>query len=244
MKIKSTIVVAAAAGSAFAPNAQAADLPVKAPQMTPAPAWNWTGFYIGGHLGAAWQRASTTGTYLDGTTPRPFTNSTDHTGFAGGGQIGYNWQSGMFVYGLEADITALSGSDTASQQVVDATVTSTNKIDWIGTVRGRLGVTIAGNTLVYATGGFAYAQVKNTHTETNGARLATWQDDSIRTGYAVGGGIEHMFAPHWTVRAEGLYVDLGNETVSNFSGVCTNGCLPVTFKNKATIARAALNYKF
>jgi len=65
MKIKSSIVVAAAAGTAWAPNASAADLPVKAPAKIVADPWYWTGFYVGGHLGAAWQRGRTTGAYVD-----------------------------------------------------------------------------------------------------------------------------------------------------------------------------------
>jgi len=253
VKIKSSIVIAAAAGSAFAPNAQAADLPMKAPAMTAAPAWSWTGLYIGGHLGAAWQRGRTTGAYTDVVIgPVAFDNKANTTGFIGGGQIGYNWQSGIFVYGLEADISGLSGSDTASQVVFSAsgfpiTMTSSSKIGWLGTVRGRLGATIGGNTLVYATGGLAYGSVTNTHSENFPAAgtLATWEDHSTRTGYAVGGGVEHMFAPHWTVRAEGLYVDLGKTTLGQpNTGICSNGCQPVTFKNEAIIARAAVNYKF
>jgi outer membrane immunogenic protein len=256
MKIKSTIVVAAAAGSAMAPNAQAADMPVKAQKMTPAPTWNWTGLYIGGHLGVAWQDARTTGAYVDdAATSHAFNNRTGDTGFLGGGQIGYNWQWGNFVYGVEADISKLSGSGVAAQTVAIAAAaggpaveTSTNETRWIGTVRGRLGAVFNGNNLIYVTGGWAYGRVSNTHTEflpANGPTTATWVENSTRSGYAIGGGIERMITNNWMVRVEGMYIDLGDNTVGTpNTGTCPNPCVPVVFENKATIARAAVNYKF
>jgi len=255
MKIKSSIVVAAAAGSAMAPNAQAADLPVKAPKITADPVWNWTGFYVGGHLGAAWQRARTTGAYVDdiGNTRLGFENRTGDVGFMGGGQIGYNWQHGMFVYGLEADISDLNGSGTAATTVLSGGIlpvvmTSSNKIDWIGTVRGRLGATFFGNNLIYVTGGWAYGSVTNTHSEfvaAAGPLTATWQEHTTRNGYAVGGGIEHMITPNWIVRLEGMYVDLGKKTLSTpNTGSCVVVCDPVEFSNKASMLRGAINYKF
>jgi outer membrane immunogenic protein len=250
MKIRSSIAIAAAAGSAVAPNALAADMSVKARPQVAAAAWNWTGFYVGAHLGAAWQEGRAAGTYADFPSARyPFNNKTSPTGFVGGGQIGYNWQSGIFVYGLEADISGLSGSGTASQVVAPGAIvmTSTNVINWLGTIRGRAGVTIGGDTLVYATGGFAYGRVTNTHTEfdSGAPNTATWQEQGNRSGYAVGGGIEHMFGAHWTVRLEGLYVDLGKKTLgAQTTGVCDFICLPVTFQNEAIIARGAINYQF
>src|SRR3974390_1275525 len=102
----SGIAAAAAAGGA-----QAADMPMKAaPAPIPPAAPSWTGFYIGGNLGAAWQQAHSAGTGYGVTCcPTlelfPISNSTTHTGLIGGGQIGYNWQNGSAVYGVEADIS-------------------------------------------------------------------------------------------------------------------------------------------
>ena len=250
MKIKSSIVVAAAAGTAWAPNASAADLPVKAPAKIVADPWNWTGFYVGGHVGAAWQRGRTTGAYVDDPGARHgFDNRTGDVGFMGGGQIGYNWQRGMFVYGLEADISGLQGSGIGGTTLNTASVamTSSNKIDWIGTVRGRLGATFFGNNLIYVTGGWAYGNVTNTHTEfaPQIPVTATWQERTTRSGYAVGGGVEHMITSNWIVRLEGMYVDLGRKTLSSpNTGACVNTCDPVVFSNKATMLRGAINYKF
>ena len=247
MKIKSSIVVATAAGAALAPNAYAADMPVKAPKVSAFQAWQWTGFHVGVHLGYAWQSAESLGTYFDGATPAAVNHLSKADGFVGGGQIGYNWQSGMFVYGLEADISYLSGSGTATstQNVDEFVFTSTNRVNWLGTVRGRLGAVLNGNTLIYVTGGWAFAGVKNDHSEVevNSTNVATWTDHSTRSGYAVGGGIEHMINPAWTVRVEGLYADLGDETVSPV-GTCNTTCAPVTFSNEVLMVRGALNYKF
>src|SRR5438309_1357546 len=150
----SGIAVAAATGGA-----QAADmgLPVKAaaPPL-PAAAPTWTGFYIGGNLGAAWEQAHTdgTGVYSCCFNNFPISNSTTHTGFIGGGQIGYNWQNGNAVYGLEADISGLGGSGSVTQPYGNSfngkAATTTNKIDWLATFRCRLGLAV-NNSLVYAT---------------------------------------------------------------------------------------------
>ena len=252
MKIKSSIVIAAAAGSTVAPNAEAIAQPRNTQNVVASPAWTWTGFYVGGHLGAAWQKGENNGAYFDGGTQFPFYNATSHTGFMGGGQIGYNWQSGIVVYGLEADISTLTGNGGSATQSflhpggVAVSQTSSNNIEWFGTVRARLGFTFGTNTLVYATGGWAYGHVKNTHTQREDAAFsATWSESKIRGGYVAGGGVEYMFAPNWTVRAEGLYVNLGENTLAKpNTGTCDEGCMPVTFTNKVGIARAGINYRF
>lgn len=246
MKIKSTIVIAAAAGSALAPVATQAE-PVRA---KPVMASSWTGWYAGVHLGAAWQNVSATGTYIDSGVVGAISNSANRVGFIGGGQIGYNWQSGSMVYGWEADVSGLSGTASASQTIpLNSTlVTSSGGISWLATFRGRLGTTVTPDTLLYATGGLAVGGVRNTLSETGDlGGTATFTDNSTRAGYAVGGGIEHMLNAKWTVRAEAIYVDLGKRTESSFTGTCGGGigvCNPIEFKNNATILRAAANFRF
>ncbi len=250
MKIKSSIVMAAAAGSAFAPNAQAADMPVKGPRVSPAPAWSWTGFYVGAHLGYAWQKNATSGTYEDGGDLFPFNHSSNPKGFLGGAQIGYNWQSGKFVFGVETDITGIGGNKAAVSSLNtpdEVVVTSNNRIKWVGTARGRLGVTVGPRTMVYGTGGLAYGRVKQDHSEfsADGPDLATWNSGKTKTGYAAGGGIEHAVRDNVTLRLEGLHVDLGDTTLAtNNTGTCDTFCHPVTFKNKATMVRAGVNVRF
>ena len=249
MKIKSTIVMAAAAGAACAPNAQAADLPAKAPQVTTfAPAWSWTGFYVGGHVGYGWQKNGTSGAYVDGPV-FPFDHASNPAGVLGGGQIGYNWQYGSLIYGVEADVSVLSGSGTSTTFLDggDATATSHNRIQWLGTLRGRLGFAVAPRTMIYGTGGLAYGEVEHNHTLADAdGNTALWSSSKIKTGYAAGGGVEHAVLNNVTLRLEGLYVDLGDTTfATQTSGVCSDPpCRPVTFSNKATLVRGGINVKF
>jgi outer membrane immunogenic protein len=249
VKIKSTIVVAAATGASLAPSAANA----APPQTSAAPVWSWTGFYVGAHIGGAWQdnqtQGRTQGAYVGDTIWFPFGNKTTPSGFIGGGQVGYNWQSGAFVYGLEADISDFSGSQSTSQSagptLTPVTVTSQNQIGWVGTVRGRVGVTVVPQAVLYVTGGWAYGNVSNLHSEAGGGAIANWQENATRSGYAVGGGLDYMIAPHWIVRIEGMYVDLGSKTLNApNSGACVNLCDPVIFSNTATMVRGAVNYKF
>jgi outer membrane immunogenic protein len=255
MKIKGSVALAACASSAFATDGAVAQSQPLSWGPPPGQAWSWTGFYIGAHLGQAWNQQQTGATYFD---PPAFTrsvvNDTSANGFIGGGQIGYNWQTGMAVFGIEADISGLSGGTRIVAQTfdiggVDNTFTSRNEIEWIGTIRGRGGVTI-GQALIFGTAGFAYGSVSNLNTETSVAAgtSATAREQTTRTGYVIGGGIEYMFSPNWTARLEGLFVDLGTKAV-NPVGTCSAvgtaaSCVPVTFSNETTIARAAINFKF
>ena len=115
---KKGFLLATSAGFAFAPMAHAADMPapvLKAPAALPPPAPIWTGFYIGGHLGSAWQQAQNTFATSSGYFfPFSTTPTTTATGVIGGGQIGYNWQHGNYVWGIEADGSWLSGTGTAT----------------------------------------------------------------------------------------------------------------------------------
>src|SRR3954453_11855415 len=162
--------VLAALGSA---SALAADLAPraysKAPMMA-APVSTWQGFYIGGNVGYGWGRGNTSSTgglggFID---IAPWSNDTNPKGVLGGAQIGYNWQAGSFVTGLEADIqgAGIKGSfkspffDLDTNSVVPGEFISANqKLSWFGTVRGRLGVTVTPDLLLYGTGGLAYGQV-------------------------------------------------------------------------------------
>jgi outer membrane immunogenic protein len=255
MKIKGSVALAACAGSAFATDGALAQSQPLSWGPPPGQAWSWTGFYIGGHLGHAWQQNQTGATYLDlPAFTVPVVNDTSASGFMGGGQIGYNWQAGMAVFGIEADISSLSGGRTVSQTAliggVDNTFTSRNEIEWIGTIRGRAGMTIGGRALLYGTGGFAYGSVSNVNTESSviAGTSATAREQTTRNGYVLGGGLEYMFSPSWTVRVEGLFVDFGTRAV-NPTGTCAGAgtaasCAPVTFSNDATIARAAINFRF
>jgi outer membrane immunogenic protein len=226
--LASAAVICLAAGSA----ASAADLPArpytKAPMM--AAPYNWTGFYAGVNAGYAFGRESSTLTGLGVAG----TGSVDYDGLFGGGQIGYNIQYGMWVWGIEADIqgSSIGGRQNAIAAGLGAAAVS-NKMDAFGTIRGRLGFAYD-RFLPYVTGGFAVG--RNTLT-VGGAAL---EETATHTGWTVGAGIEHALRDGWTVKAEYLHVDLGSEDyLSAFAPLAS-----ASANMRLHIVRAGLNYRF
>lgn len=211
------ILVASLSSAAFA-----ADLPVKAPAgyLAPEPVVTWTGFYIGANAGYGWADVGTSGT------------SNNLQGFIGGGQLGYNWQTGAFVLGVEADFQVANEkrSDTASILGVDFTVDQ--KIQWFGTARGRLGYAF-GPTMLYVTGGAAWQNYKLSVS----ALGASVDDNTTKVGWTAGAGVEWMFAPHWSTKVEYLYMDTGDTDVTLFGTT-------FTARAKNSIARLGVNYHF
>jgi outer membrane immunogenic protein len=206
----STALSLVAASSAFA-----ADLPVKAP-YAPAPLPSWTGFYAGVNLGGGWANTN------DGL------GSGDLTGFVGGGQVGYNWQLGQFVLGIEGDFqgTTQKKTDTVGAISVE------QKLPWFATLRGRLGYA-PGPVMFYVTGGAAWANYELS-ASSGGLSIS---DNSTQSAWTVGGGVEWMFLPHWSTKVEYLYVDTGDKNVTLF-GVTGNA------RAQDNIVRVGLNYHF
>jgi outer membrane immunogenic protein len=263
MKKLTIIGVALLAGTTLASAADLGRLPAKAPPIVPAPVWNWTGFYIGAHAGYGFgsdDSVDTTGqapgniaNVLGGA--RPASVTLDRDGFIGGGQIGYNWQfAPNWLLGIEADISYTDIRETTNVVTLPLAGPGTlnnsfsSRLEYLGTVRGRIGY-VFDRTLVYATGGLAYGDVRNSVNffGTAGQLQFTGSTSGIETGYTVGGGIEHAFLPNWTVKGEYLYYDLGRDTVnvavipgSGGGGTGYNS----TFKNDGHIARIGINYKF
>lgn len=251
MKYKG-FLLATASGAAAVSGAQAADLPVKAPKVVPPPVPipTWTGWYVGLHAGAAWQRAGADYSGRISETSNaaelaPIVHSNTKTGFIGGGQIGYNWQLGTYVLGLEADGSGLSGTVNAPT-IHGKGNAFEGKIRWLSTFRARAGWLITSNALIYATGGLAVGGVKDTFVPNGFAACCTLPTKSVsktKAGWTVGGGLEYMLSPNWIVGVEGLYVDLGHTTGVD-SNPTSNGNKTSSFRNTAAIARAKLNYKF
>lgn len=249
--------------------ALAADLPAryaKAPAYVAAPIYNWTGFYIGANAGYGFSDNDTITT--TGQAPINVTNvnagaraasvGLNRDGFVGGGQIGYNWQTGPnFVFGVEADIayTDFNRSRTIATFPIGGALPTLNntfnsKMDYFGTVRGRLGYSF-GQTLLYATGGFAYGDVDNSASFFGPAGNLQFfgRNSGVKTGYTVGGGIEHAFTSNWSVKAEYLYYDLGSSNVNVaviplLVGQGGGTGYDTRFRNDGHIVRAGLNYKF
>jgi len=264
--MKKSLIVAVAL-AAFGTSALAADLPRKAPVYAPpAPLFTWTGFYLGVNAGGIFgsqgnfQTIGTPGFIGLGPTLVPGSLGTNNNGFIGGGQIGYNWQFGATVIGLEADFdgTTLSksASFTSAATVLGTTLTTSAnaKLDYLGTVRGRLGFVPMDRLLIYGTGGLAYGDVKTTTSVVPNAvpgGLWSGSSSSVRTGYAVGAGLEYAVTNNFTLRGEYLYYDLGNTTTSALGNGLIRGIAPLNgidyisqVREAGSIVRAGANYKF
>ena len=228
--------------------ASAADIPARMPvKAAPAPVVTqiWAGPYIGINGGAVWHRLETDTTVLNfvGTFD---TATINKTGGTFGGQVGYNWVSQNYLFGLEADANWVSAKGTDQHRAnngIGFVVNHTTKLSWLATVRARGGVTFGPN-LLYITGGLAVGGVKNDWFFPGGIIcLASppgcpTSDHSTRVGWTAGGGFERFVTNNVTVKAEALYVDLGRETVRG-SGNYTS-----SFKNTAVIGRLGLNLKW
>jgi outer membrane immunogenic protein len=265
----SAAVLAISAGSALA-----ADLPSKksAPvYVPPPPPAVWTGFYAG--LNAGYTFSDNTNiaypVFTNGVAPGfgagvGFASSLNNDGFIGGGQIGYNWQfNNVFVAGVEADIQGVAtGSKTgyAATGVVagvfGANVAGTGfgqvqrSLDYLGTVRGRLGYLVTPTLLLYGTGGLAYGQTNLSTAAVGPGVFAAASFSDTRVGWTAGGGLEWMFMPRWSAKIEYLYYDLGSiatpAAVASGSGV--GGGLITGYSASSRfsghIVRAGVNYHF
>lgn len=224
------------AGTA-AVSAQAADLAVKAPYLKApvAAVYDWTGFYIGANVGVGLGRNLQTHAYPVGGSLN--TTYLQPQGVIGGGQIGYNWQLGSFLgpmlLGLEADIQGSGASDGyTTLNSLAGPVNYNQKLDWFGTVRGRVGL-VRGPAVAYFTGGYAVGSVKTTVTE---GGLVAFDNSKTRSGWVIGSGVEAALGGNWTGKIEYLYLDLGNQT--DFFG---NQSLRTEVRE--SIFRAGLNYR-
>lgn len=220
--------------------ASAADLHVKALPVS-APAFSWTGFYVGANIGGvrAENESQEVGnlTWFD-NAPTPVYGASA-TGAIGGIQAGYNWQFQRFVLGVEGDVSAASANANTSRLTSFAsTMVQTASLANLATFRGRAGFALD-NALLYLTAGVATGNVHDRVVDPNNAVI--WDTGGWRTGWTAGGGIEYAVARNWTVKAEALYVDFGNSEALLGN---TNTAYRFRFKDTATVARAGFNFKF
>ena len=216
-------------------NASAADLPVKAPVARTPLAYNWTGCYIGGHVGYGWGRKDWLHTEDHGVPvvpPEPF-GQDDPDGAVVGGQLGCNYQTGSFVFGVEGDgaWSGLKGS-----HVPFAGDLQESSVEWIATITGRVGFAWD-RTLLYVKGGGAWAGDKFSETFNGFLNTA----DQTRSGWIVGGGIEYAFAGNWTAKVEYNYLDFGNEFVRVVGPVDNFG---YQIDQHIHLVKVGLNYRF
>jgi outer membrane immunogenic protein len=275
-KLATVIAAIALMGSpAFAAD-MARKMPVmKAPPPpAPAPVYSWTGFYVGGHVGGAFSD-DWTSTFIGmfngqvdpngfGALPNSFTQK--GSGTIAGGQIGYNWQFAPFlVVGAEADLSylhiqtnsvalplRLSGVPfnpaTCSGPGPSCTTFMTRGLDWLGTIRGRVGVA-KDRLLAYVTGGFAYGRV-NYSADYEVCCHQFTSFSQTKTGGVIGGGLEYALPGawgNWILRGEYLFVRLGSDstTVPQMSPPDPRFAARYDWnQTQIHIARFGLNYKF
>jgi outer membrane immunogenic protein len=268
-----TLLSASVAAVLLAGAANAADMPVKAPEP-PAPVWTWDGVYVGASGGYSWGRWNTTcpfttvscavgtpGTFTEiDAFLASFTSTPPHpklTAGVAGTHLGRNWQYQNWVVGVEWEIATgerrrLDGTTTLDQDLGFFIITTSRsiltewKFRWFSTARGRLGW--ANDTwLVYLTGGVAAGSASLTRTVTDNGLGGTIEtplsEAKTKWGFAVGGGVEKAFTQNLVGRAEYLYVDLGTHRF--FDNVLLNGeRWDTDVRLHDHIARIGLSYLF
>ncbi|MEZ0171061.1 outer membrane protein [Microvirga sp. TS319] len=199
--------------------AMAADLPSRrapAPIVAAVPVFTWTGFYVGVNAGVGFNNGDDDLVFGGDTI---LADSDNDASFVGGAQVGYNYQMGSFVVGVEGDLQwADFGSTTYDFTGLGGGLITRDSGDWFGTVRGRVGVAFD-RALIYATGGWAFADNRN--------------------GWTVGGGIEYAITNNLSAKLEGLYVKLNSDDFT-VPGVGTVSTGDTDFG----VVRAGLNYRF
>jgi outer membrane immunogenic protein len=281
MRASTFKAIAIAAFAAVTANsaASAADM---APRYTKAPVmvevWNWTGFYIGGNAGYSWGRSNSDVSYFNTVTGLPIvppagsiTNAAfDMNGGIAGGQAGYNWQTGSWVWGVEADIQ-WSGEDGHANYNCASTITGgvclpgltflppgvtgtslalDQSLEWFGTARLRGGFLVSPRVLLYATGGLAYGSLKTSGTLSGFTPAAvpvsvSGSSTETRLGWTVGAGVEGKITQNWSAKLEYLYMDLGSYdslTLSLAPASLIGAHVNSHFTDN--ILRAGINYQF
>jgi outer membrane immunogenic protein len=257
MKLDRVIGIALAAGfCSLATATVAAD----APASRPVVAQDWRGFYVGGHAGGAWASIDSVWDPLPSSAAFatfPYSRSFSDTGFIGGALAGYNWQVQQWVFGVEADWSSTSLRSSSSQPWIsnpgggvspNASTTLAFDVNWMATLRGRMGFLWNPQTLVYATGGAAWADINYQASSVNpGTYGASTAFSDTVSGWVIGGGVEWLWS-NWTVRVEYLYHDLSSgksviapDATGNFPG------FPSNFRwsdMEVQTVRAGLSYKF
>jgi outer membrane immunogenic protein len=267
-RIIGIVIAATMVGPAIAADYGPPPPPVYAPPAyvpTYVPGYNWTGFYIGANVGAGWATGSGTATILTpagGVFSATSTSSQDANGVIGGGQIGYNWQFGYWVAGIEADVDA-SGQRGSNEGIpcgglvaASCVVSASTNINSFGTVRGRLGFTVGDNRwLVYGTGGYAWQNISSSVNITTAlGTTSVLSNSTTKSGYAVGGGVEVALWGNWTGGIEYLFLSTGDFDNRGFvvapgsllaaAGVPVGSTVTETRSINNNILRARVNYRF
>lgn len=256
-------VAALCVGALTASAAYAGDRPATMPS-------SWAGSYAGLHGGYGWGSSRVGLDALIWGEPTPWFTALDSTdmpgtyrfgadGFLGGLQVGHNFQSGASVFGVEADISyaGISGRFVESSSYTGGSPPTTKpyilnleqKLDWLATLRVRLGQTYGDSLLFYGTGGLAIGNVRDTiFWEQTGVGGTDYfgSKSKTRAGWTVGAGAEYRLAGNLSAKIEYLYYDFGKTVVTGIDIAQASNPFQVRarFTNRGHIFRLGLNYKF
>jgi outer membrane immunogenic protein len=250
------LLLSSAAWIAMAGAAGAADLPFKAAPAAVAPAWSWTGLYIGINGGVASYRSDVNFSDVANSQGEnggsPFGSAA--RGGLFGGQIGFNWQIRKLVLGLEGDGDFLFGlKKTTRGGWVDTGTTTNSQLSSDATgftsFRARFGFDVLDGTLVYGTAGVGWLKMNNTWNVLNldgnpTPKGGNFLANSWQPAFVVGGGFETMLDPHWSVRGEVLWVLPENANVGpQDTHFFTPPAATVNHTTEAVFGRIGLSYK-
>ncbi len=238
--MKQLLVIGAVLAGLLGSPSLAADMPVKASahKVAAAPLFNWTGCYIGANVGGGWARK-----HIVDQEPSLLGVDRDRhnsSGFVGGAQIGCDYQAGNLVFGIQGmfDGADISGS---SLDLVNPLMTWTSRNEWFATATGRIGYTVQPALLIYAKGGGAWVRDHNLLRFAAGTQSTP---DKTMNGWTVGGGLEYMFAPNWSVFAEYNYVWLNTNERSTFTRSTDLATFPYDVHNNLQTVLVGINYRF
>jgi opacity protein-like surface antigen len=218
--------------------------------------YSWPGLYIGGNLGYG---TNSQISYIvpeseaaESATTLPNNLQVQNSGFIGGGQIGYNWQKNKIIAGLEGDIdyAHLSGASGITSSINSVTTSLTNSIHWLGTLRARLGTLVSNQALVYLTAGPALGEMDRAFDERildSSCELgwcSSGNNTSTQLGWTAGAGIEYAMNSHASIKAEYLYLDLGNMSSDTIGeSVIGSAIYQINSRFNSNTFRLGFNYK-
>lgn len=246
--MRKTFFAAMALGVLMLGETQAADMPIKAPAVAPA-AFSWTGFYIGVHGGAGWGTKTWRDAFFDTDTgpgpqfdPGPL-GSYNVNGFIAGGQIGYNWQAGWVLFGIEADASwaNLKGGNFC----IAETNQCSSEVKAFGTITGRLGGIFLDRALLYVKGGAAWVHEEHTLSlffDGPDVDIAT-TNSKTRWGWTVGTGIEVAFTANWSGKIEYNYLDFGKGSI-DFSYPTQDLIVHFPIDQNLHVVKFGVNYRW
>jgi len=243
------VLLAAVAVIGFASIASAADMPVKAPAYKApiaAPAYSWTGCYIGASAGGMWGNAAIENSFAAPTDVR-----TDLNGFIGGGQIGCNYQNpSNWLIGLQGEFnwTSVHHSQTIFPPFPYVSETLDVRVDWFASATARLGYAF-GPWLFYGKGGAAWVSDQLRTFAQLASSTFDFSGNITRSGWTIGAGLEYAFAPNWSASLEYGYYNFGTKSVT-LSGLVggAGGPAPssqsITLNQNFSVVKVGLNYRF